>query len=73
MALWVVQVVENSVMLTYFETLLVETVTPKPCGSGDLALLPDVTDFAAKQASPWDRLTTPDGDFVRLAAPAALV
>jgi hypothetical protein len=72
-ARWVVQVVEQTVKLTYFESLEFDRAPPKPCGSGDIVLLPDVMSFAVSEASAWDRVTTPDGEFVRLASPSALV
>jgi hypothetical protein len=70
---WVVEVVESTVKLTYFETLEFDRALAKPCGSGDIALLPEVAHFAAQQASPWDLVTMPNGEFVRLLAPTALV
>ena len=73
MALWQVRIVGDSVTLRYFESVLPGGPPPKECGSGPVELLAEVAGFASDQASPWDRVTTPSGSFVRLVSPGARV
>jgi len=66
-ARWQIQVdvSQDLVTLTYFESVLPGGKPPKNCGSGGLAVLADLEAWCADQASPWDQLQTERGVFVR--------
>jgi len=66
-ALWQVRVLNGSVTLTYFESILTGKQASKGCGRGPADLLRDVEAFAADQACPWDVVESPQGAFVRQA------
>ena len=63
MAIWHVEQQGSEIVLTYQEGAV-----RKPCGRGEVELEPDLIGWVIEQSSPWDRVQTPAGSFVRQVA-----